>query len=1386
MLWEFIGHSPDRFDGMKTKIKTALLLMFIAGVVVYASLYIKTQIKGHEIGLTIEEKQWLQEHRYSIRYAPIPDAPPFDYIDKNGNNQGITADYIHLIEKRLGVEFSLVQYDNWNAIFEGLKEGEIDLVGSIQNNPKRQEFLHFTDPYYSVDNVILMRTGASKTYLLEDLEGISIAIVDGSATYEYVHGLYPNHHLVAVSNAAAGFHQVSRMQVDAMITDKGVATHYIQQRGFSDIGIVGHLDYAWKLCLASSTDLPLLGSILDKTLLSITDFQRFEIHRRWMPIEEKTLVKVIVICLLITLLAGGLVTIWNRILKKQITHRTHELGRIRHSHQQAARALGESEERFRGLVESSSDIIWEMDQLGNYTYVSPRIEEILGFSPEKIIGKSAFSLMIPSDTSKNLQALRKATATTLINCQINTHTHKNGHQVFLEMSGRAFADNTGNLAGFRGISRDITERIESEAALKKSEERFRNLVETTSDWIWEIDTQGKYTYTSPRVMNLLGFSPQELIGKTCFSLMPPKEAASMETFFANIIEQGAPIHSLVNINQHKDGRIVVLETSGVPFYDKEWNIQGYRGIGRDITRRRVIEKQLIFERNLFRSFMEHAPDLIYFKDQDGRFIEVNTAKANEVHLMPNELIGKTDFDFLPESQARQKLEDEREVMRTEKPLQKEEKASTSDGDRWYLTTKVPRYDEKGAIVGTFGTSWDITIRKQAREELRQLRAMLNNVINSMPSILVGVDLDGCITQWNRKAEQSTKVKGVDAMGNPLAEVYPQLAKEMVKVERAIRERTPQKEERISVSENNHTRYNDITVYPLLDNDAKGAVIRVDDVTERVLLEDNIRNIVEGVSSVGRQFFNSMVGQLAKSIGADFAYISEFNDDTHETMHTIAVADKDNVTENFDYALLNTPCEQVLAGDACRFISNVQEKFPETEILQIQEIESYIGIPLLNSEEQPLGMMVAMYKTPVEQLDFATSVMQVFAGRTAAELERLQATKELLKLRNLLSNIINSMPSILVGVDAEGRVMQWNREAERITGTSAAKAQGTLLEEVFPNLGEEMARVLNAVANHELQHDERIPCMIDNKPRFANVTVYPLTTNGDDGAVIRVDDVTDRVRIEEMMVQSEKMMSVGGLAAGMAHEINNPLAGILQNLQVMKNRITQTTDRNVTAAKEAGTSLEAIQTYMYDRDLLKMMDSIYESGRRAAKIVDNMLSFSRKDEAHFEPNNLEDILERSIELASKNYNLEKRFDFRHIQIEREYDPSLGLIPCEGGQIQQVILNLLSNSAQAMAKHINSEVDPKISLRLKQEGTMVLIEVEDNGPGMDAETRKRAFEPFFTTKEVGHGTGLGLSVSYFIITENHGGTMEVESSPGEGARFSIRIPFERRQARWGLRL
>ncbi len=394
-------------------------------------------------------------------------------------------------------------------------------------------------------------------------------------------------------------------------------------------------------------------------------------------------------------------------------------------------------------------------------------------------------------------------------------------------------------------------------------------------------------------------------------------------------------------------------------------------------------------------------------------------------------------------------------------------------------------------------------------------------------------------------------------------------------------------------------------------------------------------------------------------------------------------------------------------------------------------------------------------------------------------ERKQAEEELQRLRNLLSNIIDSMPSMLIGVDTENHITHWNREAVAMTGIMQADALNRRIGNICPSLAFIEDKVLPAITNRNPLKESKISIVLDEQPVMLDITVYPLIGEEIEGAVIRIDDITERIRMEEMMIQSEKMLSVGGLAAGMAHEINNPLAGIMQNIQVMKNRLGPDLPKNISTAEDLGINVEQVTEYIRARDIYSMMDTITQCGHRAAQIVSNMLSFSRKSGTDFVEQNLADLLNKTIDLAASDYDLKKRYDFRNIAIRREFEPDLPEIRCNPGKIQQVCLNILKNGAEAMAA--GSIEHPEFIIRVHQKNSMAVIEISDNGAGMNENTRKRVFEPFFTTKDphagTDAGTGLGLSVSYFIITENHGGEMAVESSLGKGTTFIVRLPLVR---------
>jgi PAS domain S-box-containing protein len=394
---------------------------------------------------------------------------------------------------------------------------------------------------------------------------------------------------------------------------------------------------------------------------------------------------------------------------------------------------------------------------------------------------------------------------------------------------------------------------------------------------------------------------------------------------------------------------------------------------------------------------------------------------------------------------------------------------------------------------------------------------------------------------------------------------------------------------------------------------------------------------------------------------------------------------------------------------------------------------------------------------------------------AREFELRQTGEKLARTQNLLNNILESMPSAVIALDEQGLVTHFNASAQILCDLPREKALGRPASEALPLLAAHLDKLQLALRQRQVQRVEHASLERDDAQRLLDLQFYPLVANGLTGAVIRLDDVTERERLREMMIQSEKMASVGGLAAGMAHEINNPLSSILQAAQVCLMQLNPSIPANQAAATDCGCSMETIRCYAENRRILKFLDGIREAGLRAAQIVSSMLEFSRKSESRRAPADINAILEHSLALAATDYDLKKKYDFRRIAIVRDFAPDLPAVVCTRTEIEQVVLNLLKNAAQAMAGVPGGTPEPTIVLRTRRVGEAVRIEVADNGPGMDERVRKRVFEPFFTTKEPGHGTGLGLSVSYCIIATNHGGTLQVDAQPGKGATFTIELPL-----------
>jgi PAS domain S-box-containing protein len=386
-------------------------------------------------------------------------------------------------------------------------------------------------------------------------------------------------------------------------------------------------------------------------------------------------------------------------------------------------------------------------------------------------------------------------------------------------------------------------------------------------------------------------------------------------------------------------------------------------------------------------------------------------------------------------------------------------------------------------------------------------------------------------------------------------------------------------------------------------------------------------------------------------------------------------------------------------------------------------------------------------------DFLTSedveLLFTIAGYLAVALDNAQLysslqerAQQIKRLKDFSENIIESMNVGVLAVDFEGRIEFWNAQLEHSMGVQRADAIGRTMEEVLPpDLAVEIAARSEQERTTNLY---KFPLRNrEGRTLVVNVSIAPLAAKSSEhlGRLILLDDITQRMQLEEQLVQTEKLTSLGLLAAGVAHEVNTPLAVISNYIQMLAKQLPANDPRH------------------------KLTEKIVSQTFRASEIVNNLLNFSRRGGAGFQEVDLNHIINETITLVAHPFRV------ANVQVVRNLQIDLPLVLGSSNRLQQVFLNLFLNARDAMPSGGMFEV------RSAAHNGTVEIEVSDTGIGIQRENLSRIFDPFFTTKATGRGTGLGLSVSYGIITE-HAGKIEVRSTPGKGTCFRLEFPAVRK--------
>jgi PAS domain S-box-containing protein len=376
---------------------------------------------------------------------------------------------------------------------------------------------------------------------------------------------------------------------------------------------------------------------------------------------------------------------------------------------------------------------------------------------------------------------------------------------------------------------------------------------------------------------------------------------------------------------------------------------------------------------------------------------------------------------------------------------------------------------------------------------------------------------------------------------------------------------------------------------------------------------------------------------------------------------------------------------------------------------------------------------------------------------------------------------------IVVTDSRGRITLFNPAAEHTFGTTATAWIGRPLAELFSpqeareELMNSLEEYLRTGASHLVgQTFERMGLRESGGPFPLEVSLSAIEMSGEIQFMAAIRDQVERQRMRQMLMQSEKLASIGLLSAGVAHEINNPLAYIANNLAVLERDVTGILAM-VSAYESAGWTLEAeapeaaerVATLSEELDWQYVRENVgrliartRDGVQRVANIVQNLRGLARTAPPKLEPAQLQDLIAAAIEMV------QGRLRRGGVEIELDVRTAPKLL-CVPSQIGQVILNLLVNAIQATEESTPPPGGHRIRVSTRSTPTEQVVEIADTGPGIPAEALPRLFDPFFTTKPVGEGTGLGLSISHGIVT-GHGGRIEVESEPGQGSRFRVVLP------------
>lgn len=1039
--------------------------------------------------------------------------------------------------------------------------------------------------------------------------------------------------------------------------------------------------------------------------------------------------------------------------------------------------LQESESLYRLLTENSTDLIARHDASGNFLYVSPACNALLGYFSDDLIGHKFTDFVHPDDILALEPMLSKSSNQFDFSSSEFRFLCKSGKYIWLEtLSHFIFSKTTGELLEIHTSSRDISARKLMDFELMESEAKFKALYDNANDAIFILQ-DGKFSDCNPITLKFFGCSHDEILGKT-------------PAFFSPQFQPDG------RLSEEKALSLIALATEGFP-QQFEWQHTRLDGsvfdadvflnrlvvndnlllqaIVRDITQRKQAEELLKESENRYKSITDGLTDYLYTVIvKDGKAVETIHSEACLAITGYSSKELEADYylwyNMILEEDKAVVSEKFKSILKGEMTAPFEHRIVCKDGSiRWLSDTVILRFDSSGKLVSYDGVIKDITHRKQAEEKLRESERVLreSQAVGHIGSYII--DLKTGV--WESTA-QIENIFGIDHTYPHTFEglgriIHPDSRDDFWAYHQEVMEQRKRFEYEYQIIriDNGEPRWLQGTGE--LEYDSNHNPIKmlgvIQDITERKHAEDALKSLATNYANLsGKAFFNAVSLHIAKAMKLDFVFVGELAENC-KSVNVLGGSAHYMPMGEMNYELHDTPCSNVMGKQMCFYKSGIQGMFPKDQLLSDMGVESYVGAPLFGKNHEPLGILVALHSKPMDETDTLSNYFNFFIDRLSAEMQRLKAEKQLRESEAKLSALFGSMTEMVVLHEVvfndkeeaiNYRITDCNTAFTNITGIKKEDAIGKLATEVYqtevPPYLSEFTQVGITGKSYEyttffapMEKYFMISVVSPDKNTFATITTD----------ITMMRQVQDAISAKNKELESYLYIT--------SHDLRSPLVniqGFSQRLQKHTNAINAIISKGEFVSEERG-DLEKI----INEGIPKSLDFIFTNVTKMDTLINGLLQISRTGRVKMTIQKIDMLQLFHTILGALNFQISEARAIVSLE---------NIVDCYGDEnlLDQLFSNLIGNAI----KYRDSKRLLKLKITSVQKFNRVIYQIEDNGIGINAKHLEKIWDVFYRVDPTiaATGEGIGLSLAKQIVNK-HQGRIWVESEEGKGTIFFVEL-------------